>query len=161
LGYLWRDGTLDRPARHLPLVAGSVAGLALLTGPGPYPVSMVASAEHTSNMLPTTPPVLLVGVLQVALVLAARPVLARFLSHATWWRPVLGVNLVAMSTYLWHMPVVALLVWASTSFGATLPATPDSTWWWTRPLWLAAVLALLVPVLLAVRRWDLAGDLRR
>ncbi|MGL4174842.1 MAG: acyltransferase family protein [Dermatophilaceae bacterium] len=161
LGYLWRDGVLDAPGRHLPLGGAAVAALALLTGPGPYPASMVASAQYESNMLPTTLPVLVVGTLQICVVLAVRPALARILRRPWCWRPVLAVNVVAMSTYLWHMPVVALLVWAWHTAIGPLPSVPDAAWWWTRSAWLVVVVILLLPVLRVVRRWDLAGEVRR
>jgi peptidoglycan/LPS O-acetylase OafA/YrhL len=154
LGYLWRDGVAHGRRRGLLLAAGAVAGLALLTGPGPYALSMVASVAHESNMLPTTPPILLVAVLQLGLVLALHGPLARLLRRPRWWRPVVAVNALAMSIYLWHMAAALILVLiAERTVGS--PATrPDAAWWWSRPLWLAAVLVVLLGLLGAVRRWE-------
>lgn len=42
LGFAWRDGTLTgTPRRAWALALGGMAALVVLTGPGPYPVSMV------------------------------------------------------------------------------------------------------------------------
>jgi peptidoglycan/LPS O-acetylase OafA/YrhL len=154
LGYLWRDDVVRGPRHGLLLAGGAVLGLALLTGPGPYPPSMVASAEHGSNMLPTTPPILLVGVLQLGLVTALYAPLARLLRHPRWWRPVVAVNALAMSIYLWHMAAALLLVVLVERAIGPLPALPDPGWWWSRPVWLAAVLVVLLGLLAAVRRWE-------
>jgi hypothetical protein len=153
LGYLWRDGVARGRRRGLLLAAGSVAGLALLTGPGPYALSMVASVAHESNMLPTTPPILLVGVLQLGLVLALYAPLARLMQRPKWWRPVVAVNAPAMSIYLWHM-VAALIVvlLAERTIGSAIRL--DAVWWWSRPLWLLAVLGVLLGLLAVVRRWE-------
>jgi peptidoglycan/LPS O-acetylase OafA/YrhL len=156
LGYLWRDGVVHGRRQGLLLAAGSTAGLALLTGPGPYARSMVASVVHESNMLPTTPPILLVGVLQLGLVLALGAPLARLMQRPRWWRPVVAVNAMAMSIYLWHMAAAVVLVLLAERIVG--PATrPDAVWWWSRPLWLAAVLAVLLGLLAAVRRWEAAA----
>ncbi len=162
LGYLWRDGLLgDGPRTGLPIAAGAVLGLILCTGPGPYPPSMVSTATQESNVLPATPPVLLVCLLQVGLVIALRPWLARLLRRPRWWRPVLAANTVTMSVYLWHMTAVIVVVLAFEAVVGSLPAEPDAAWWWTRPLWLAAVLLVLAAIVALVRRFELppaAGD---
>jgi len=153
LGYLWRDGVAHGRRNGLLLAAGAVAGLTLLTWPGPYAPSMVASMVHESNMLPTTPPVLLVGVLQLGLVLALHAPLARLMQRPRWWRPVVAVNALAMSIYLWHMAAALILVVVAERIVG--PATrPDAVWWWSRPLWLVAVLVVLLGLLTAVRRWE-------
>lgn len=157
LGYLWRDGIV-RGARHgLLLVGGAVAGLALLTGPGPYAPSMVASVRYASNMLPTTPPILLVGLLQLGLVLVAYRPLTRLLDRPRWWRPVAAVNAVTMPVYLGHMVAALVLVVAVDRLVGPLPAEPDATWWWSRPVWLAGVLVVLAGLLVAARACPARG----
>ena len=151
LGYLWRDGILRGPRHGLLLVVGAVAGLALLTGPGPYAPSMVASVANESNMLPTTPPIVVVGVLQLGLVLIAYRPLTRLLARPRWWRPVAAVTGVAMTVYLAHMAAALVLVTAVDRIAGPLPVEPDATWWWLRPLWLAGVLVVLAGLLLTVR----------
>jgi peptidoglycan/LPS O-acetylase OafA/YrhL len=153
LGYLWRDGVVHGRRQGLLLAGGAVAGLALLTGPGPYAPSMVASVVHESNMLPTTPPVLLVGVLQLGLVLALHAPLARLMQRPRWWRPVVAVNALAMSIYLWHMAAAFILViLVERIVGPT--TRMDAVWWWSRPPWLVAVLVVLLGLLAVVRRWE-------
>jgi hypothetical protein len=151
LGYLWRDGIVRGPRHGLLLVAAAVAGLALLTGPGPYAPSMVASVANRSNMLPTTPPILLVGILQLGLVLVAYGPLTRLLDRPRWWRPVAAVNAVAMPVYLAHMVAALVLVVAVDRLAGPLPSEPDAAWWWLRPVWLAGVLLVLAAGLVAVR----------
>ena len=154
LGYLWRDGVVHGRRHGLLIAAGAVAGLALLTGPGPYAPSMVASMAHESNMLPTTPPILLVGVLQFGLVLALHEPLARLMQRPRWWRPVVAVNALAMSIYLWHMAAALMLVVLAERTVGPLATRPDAAWWWSRPVWLAAVLVVLLGLLAGVRRWE-------
>ena len=151
LGYLWRDGVVRGPRHGLLLAAGAVAGLALLTGPGPYAPSMVASVANASNMLPTTPPIVLVGVLQLGLVLIAYRPLTRLLARPRWWRPVAAANRVAMTVYLTHMAAVLVLVVAVSRLAGPLPVEPDAVWWWLRPVWLAGVLVVLAGFLATVR----------
>ncbi len=156
LGYLWRDGMLgDGPRTGLPIAAGAVVGLILCTGPGPYPPSMVSTATQESNLLPATPPVLLVCLLQVGLALALRPWLARLLRRPRWWRPVVAANAVTMSVYLWHMTAAMVVVGAYAWLVGPLPTQPTAAWWWTRPLWLAAVLLVLAGIVALVRRFEL------
>ena len=154
LGYLWRDGVVHGHRQGLLLAAGAVVGLALLTGPGPYAPSMVASVAHESNMLPTTPPILLVGVLQLGVVLALHAPLARLMQRPRWWRLVVAVNALAMSIYLWHMAAALMLVVLAERAVGPLATRPDAAWWWSRPVWLAAVLVVLLGLLAGVRRWE-------
>ena len=104
---------------------------------------MVASVVHVSNMLPTTPPILLVGLLQLGLVLVAHRPLTRLLDRERWWRPVGALNAVAMPVYLGHMVAALVLVVAVDRIAGPLSAEPDAVWWWSRPIWLAAVLVVL------------------
>jgi hypothetical protein len=105
-------------------------------------------------MLPTTPPVVLVCLLQLALVLVAGPALARLMRRPRCRLSVVAVNSVAMSIYLWHMPAVLLLVIVAEHSLGPLPAQPDAVWWWSRPAWLGAVVLVLLGLVAVVRRWE-------
>ena len=55
LGYLWRDGMLDSPARRWALAAAGLTGLVLVAALPAYPRSMVAAVgDQLSHMYPTT-----------------------------------------------------------------------------------------------------------
>ncbi len=109
LGSLRAHGTLAR-VRWPVLLGGLVSALALsatLIKFGPWPVSMVGMpGEPVSNM---APPTVVLALHSVALVCAVTPLdvpLRRLLARPAVWRPVTAVNLVAMTLYLWHLPVL-------------------------------------------------------
>lgn len=160
LGYLWRDGSAPSWGRrgHVALVAGGATALAVLTGLGPYPSSMVAvRGDDLSNMFPTTAPVAALAVVQLGLVLLARPRLEAWLARRGPWRAVVAVNAVAMTVFTWHMTALVAIIGAVFALGLDLPSETSTTWWLLRPLWLVlpgAVLALLVR---AFARVELAG----
>lgn len=151
LGYAWRDGHFDRPARALAWAAGGALALALLVRLGPYPVSMVGvPGEGLSN---TTPPKLVLvalGCVQGGLLLALQAPARRLLARPWPWTATIVVNGMIMTVYLWHMTVFVLLVGLAHWQGdAGLHVEPGTTTWWlTQPLWWALGLlglALCVP----------------
>ena len=156
LGYLWRDGTLTRRGFVPPaLAAAGLTALVLLTTVGGYPVSMlgVDGAARTNNSPPSIALIAL-GVMQVGLVLSARGPLDRWLHRPRVWATVVGGASVAMTLYLWHM--TAMVAGIGLAYAARLiPATAfDRTWWLTRPLWIAALALILVPLVLVFRRFE-------
>jgi len=80
---------------------------AVLIRQGPWPVSMVGMpGEPVSNMAPPTVVLAVHSVVLFVLLTLADPMLRRLLERPAIWRPVTGVNLVAMTLYLWHLPVL-------------------------------------------------------
>ena len=74
---------------------------------GPWPVSMVGMpGEPVSNMAPPTVVLAIHSVVLAALVTLANGPLTRLMQRPAVWKPVTGVNLVAMTLYLWHLPVL-------------------------------------------------------
>jgi hypothetical protein len=109
LGSLRAHGTFARipwPA----LVGALVAALAVnatMIKYGPWPVSMVGMpGEPVSNMAPPTVVLAIHAAALVCVVTLADPLLRRLLSVPAVWRPVTGINLCAMTLYLWHLPVL-------------------------------------------------------
>jgi len=109
LGALRSRGTLGA-YRWGWLVVAVCVGFALnavLIRFGPYPVSMVGMpGEPVSNMAPPTIVLAIHSVVLACLLTLLDAPLRRLLARPRVWRPVTGVNLVAMTLYLWHLPVL-------------------------------------------------------
>jgi len=151
LGYLWRDGSITRPAA---LALGAAAALALLTTAGGYDPSMVATPGRTSNMFPTTVCIAVLGAFQLGLVLWARPLLERLSARRAVWMTVVGVNGAAMTIFTWHMTawMAAALAWER--LVGPLGATADAGWWSTRPVWIVLPGLVLAGLVAAFRRLE-------
>ena len=155
LGFLYADGRLARLGRRwwALVAAGAVGLLWLLTGPGPYPASMIGlPGEEVSNMFPPSVCVVVVAVLQVALVMLARPGLLRWLERPHPWRATVVVNSMVMTLFLWHITGFVLAVGAAHLAGLRLPPIGSGRWWLEKPAWLVAG-AVVTAALVAAFRW--------
>jgi hypothetical protein len=164
LGYFWHDWT--QPTSSLTpdavrrlgavLAISGLAGLAILTGVGPYPRSMVAvRGEDVSNMNPTTAAVAALAVVQLGLVLLLRGPLTRLTDRPRVWRSVIGANAVAMTVFCWHMTALAGFLLAYEAAGFTLADEPTAGWWATRPLWVVGPAIPLAVLVLVFARFEL------
>ena len=144
LGYLWRDGMLDSPARRCALTAAGLTGLVLVAALPAYPRSMVAAVgDQLSHMYPTTAGIATLAMFQLGVILLLRPLLASWLRRRRVWKTVAAVNTVIMTVFLWHM--TALLAALTLFEAAELPiyTQPTPAWWAQRPLWLLVPAVLL------------------
>lgn len=83
---------------------------AILIKSGPWPLSLVGMpGDPVSNMAPPTIVLALHSVSLVCLVALLDAPLTRLLARPKVWRRITGINLVAMTLYLWHLPVLATL----------------------------------------------------
>lgn len=153
LGYLWRDG-VGGPRCGTVAVLGGLGALVALTAAAGYPRSMVATTlSEGSNLWPTNATVVAVAVLQLGLVWLAAPWAARLLARPRIWRPVVALNAVALTVFVWHMTAYAAVLVAAERAGvarALTAARPDGDWLAVRPFWLVApglVLLALIAVL--------------
>ncbi len=109
LGALRSHGVMARYPRWT-LAVAALAGVsmnAVLIKFGPWPVSMVGMpGEPVSNMAPPTVVLAIHACVLVLVVTLLDAPLRRFLDRPAVWRPVTGINLVAMTLYLWHLPVL-------------------------------------------------------
>jgi fucose 4-O-acetylase-like acetyltransferase len=149
LGVAWRDGVLTR-TRYRPYAmacAGAVA-LCLLVTVGPFPLSMVGvPGARIANTSPPSVALLAFVLTQIGVVLALEPPAQRWLSHRTPWTYVVRTNLVIMTIYLWHMvPVVVVAAVVTRVPGMSEPAIGSPAWWLRRPLWLALLTVVLLPI---------------
>ncbi|MGB0876091.1 MAG: hypothetical protein ACPGXI_03425, partial [Mycobacterium sp.] len=149
----------QRPLRQRVLVA--VAGLAGLLGVtllAGYPRSMVATVGAVeSNILPTNAAIAALAVFQLGLLITVTPAAQRLLRWQVLWKPVVVLNAVALTVFLWHMTAYLAVVWAYERTGATLLAEPDQAWWAQRWLWLLAPLVVLVALTAVFARVEAAA----
>jgi peptidoglycan/LPS O-acetylase OafA/YrhL len=158
-GFFYADGTLTRLSRRAlaGLGAAGLAGLVVLTGTGLYPPSMVGLPGEESNMSPPTVCIVALTVWQVALVMLARGPVSAWLARRRPWTAVIAVGSMAMTLYLWHLTAMVAVYGLVLAVDGPLPA-PGTGWWWaTRPLWLALLAAVLVPLALVLSRFERPG----
>lgn len=153
LGYAWRDGRLGSPIRLLAYSAASFVVLWILIFKGPYPFAMVGSPdEGLSNTLPPKITLLALGIFQFGLLLAIEAPMRRFLSSVRVWAATVLINSMIMTLYLWHITVMVVIValsYLADGFGLGLePGTLE--WWITRPVWIGALYAILLPITLTL-----------
>ncbi len=140
LGIAWANGSLRGWKLPAVLLAGGVAGTAVLVTWAGYPVSMVGvNGAAISNLNPPTLAAVTFGIAQVGLALLLRPALARLMRRPRAWAAVALVNLSAMTLFLWHQSAFLAVTMAG-SLAGRLPGllTPPSG-----ALWIAERLAWL------------------
>ncbi len=149
LGFAWHDGRLGKPSLLIAVSAVALLVLMLLIFKGPYPLAMAGSpGEAVSNTLPPKITLIALGVFQFGLLLAIEKPMQRLLAGLRFWTCTVIINTMIMTIYLWHMTILVLVLglsYISSGFGLTL--VPNSAdWWYSRPLWLAVLLCLLLPI---------------
>lgn len=157
LGWVYRSAVRAGAERcrevGRPLVTIGLVGLVVSTNIGLYPRSMVAtSTDAMSNLLPTTVPIAALALLQCGVLLMLRPRLDAWLAGERTWQRVEAAGRYALPAYLLHMIAVVALVLVAEGCGVRFSGQPTAAWWLTRPLWFAAVLIVLAPLLRAAKR---------
>ncbi len=160
LGFAWRDDRLGRVAKRLLFSATGFAALWLLTSVGPYPLAMVGSPDPgLSNTLPPKITLLALGIFQFGLLLSLEEPMRRALNGLRLWTATVLINSMIMTVYLWHITVMvifAALLYAAGGMGLGIePGTSD--WWWSRPVWIAVLFVLLLPVALVLSPLERRG----
>lgn len=156
LGFWYVDGRLQRLSRPVlwAVVTAAVATLVLLTGPGPYAVSMVGLPGEVSNMSPPTVCLLVLTFGQAAAAMLVRRRIVAWLERPRAWAAVVAVGAMAMTIYVWHLAVLVagfgVLLW----LGLSMPEAATPWWWVTRPVWFAGLAAILVVVATWLARWE-------
>ena len=160
LGYAWQANRLGGPARLITYSVLAFALLYLLVDKGPYPLAMVGSPDPAvSNSLPPKITMLILGIFQIGLLLAIERPMQKVLAGVRVWAATILINSMIMTLYLWHSTlaviVIAVLFFAG-GFGLGLqPGSPE--WWWTRPVWIAVLFVLLVPLALLLSVFERRG----
>ncbi|MEO3873690.1 acyltransferase [Nonomuraea sp. B12E4] len=159
LGYAWRGWELGRRplAQRLAIAGAGLAGLAGLTVGAGYPLSMVGTIGAESNIFPTNAAIAALAVFQLGLLVLVTPAAERLLRRPTAWKPVVALNVGALTVFLWHMTAYLVVLWAYEGLGGTLPAEPTAGWWSQRWLWLLAPSAVLAVLAVPFARVELAA----
>lgn len=124
LGSLWSRGTMRKFPNRMVVLAliFNVTLNAVLIRFGPWPISLVGMpGDPVSNMAPPTVVLALHCVNWVLMVALVRKPLSRLLERENVWRRVTWTNLSAMTLYLWHLPMLVLLIVISHFFGLDRP----------------------------------------
>jgi peptidoglycan/LPS O-acetylase OafA/YrhL len=154
LGFWLAVGRFDALSVRLrgAIAAGSIVALLLLTVAGPYAVDML------QNLNPPTICLIVLGVAQLMVFTLVRDRLRTFADRPGIGRVVDALGSRAMTTYLWHMPVIIVLAAGllvlNACVGVPLPEPLSAGWWVTRPLWLLAVGAAVLPVAAGLGRFE-------
>ncbi|MEO5320889.1 acyltransferase [Arthrobacter sp. CC3] len=150
LGFVLADAPREktRASTLLGIIIASNLLLGLVTGLGLYRGNMLV------NLNPPNFCLLLLGAAQAAALQLARPVLMGVAS-ARWVRAVVGLaGRHAMTVYLWHLPLLAAMSGLLLLTDFPKPSAGTAAWWWSRPLVLLGVIALLLPVLAVFGRLE-------
>lgn len=148
-GFAWREGRLPT-GRSLTALAGAFWILAIAAvNLGPWPAVMLhhGGLDHSPTHPPSTA-LMLFGFAYSFTAAALAPAVDRWLGRsARAWRFTIAANVVAMSVYLWHMTAAVAVAGAAIALGV-LPAVDPGTvaWWWTKVPFLAANVAVLIPI---------------
>jgi fucose 4-O-acetylase-like acetyltransferase len=161
-GFAWQDGTLTRrgPARWRwrpwALAAAGAVTLGCLLAWGPFDVNMVGTnGGRVNNTIPPSVALLAFAAVQAGLLLAAEPVVSRWLARGRLWRAVSWLNDRVLTVYLWHMvPVVVVAVALYPTGVLGQPPVASAGWWALRLAWIAALAVVLVPAAIFLARFE-------
>lgn len=148
LGFAMRDGACAAWSRRRLTIAAAVplAVLLVLIGCG-------WSADMIENLNPPTAAIALLGVAQFFVLQRIRPGLARLTAVPAVAACVGAASRHSMSVYLWHMPVILVLVALMWLGGLPMPAPHSGAWWATRLPWLLAIAVCVLPVAVLATRY--------
>jgi len=160
LGFLWRSGRVYQwPVSAAWLTAG-LACLVFLVEVSGYPVAMITvPGADLSNTRPPTVALAALAAMQFGALTLAQPWISRWLERPGAWTATVLVNGLIMTVFLWHSTVQALVIGAAAWLGGIgLSFEPGSAaWWLARPAWLLAMLAVLLPVVALMMRFERGG----
>ncbi|ACZ31113.1 acyltransferase 3 [Xylanimonas cellulosilytica DSM 15894] len=163
-GFAWQDGSLRLTARRAALLfAGAVAALLLLTGVGPYPVSMVSvPGAAMQNPSPPSVALMVLATAQLALAVLVSGPAERWMARRRPWAFVVGLNGVALTLFLWHM-VAAFVGALLLDVAGWLPSADvgSSAWWLGRVPWLLTLTVVMGLLVVTVGRMETRILLRK
>jgi hypothetical protein len=156
LGSMRSHGVIARAPRWaIALVALACVGANLaLIAHGPWPLSMVGMpGAEVSNMAPPTVVLALHSVVLVCVVTLLDGPLQRLAAVPAVWRPATWVNLVAMTIYLWHLPVLVAVTTLAHTLSLDRPVRLGDDGWPVPDGWGYLLGSLVLWAVYAVGVW--------
>ncbi len=156
MGFFYADGKLLKLGRRylVTMALGGLAALVLLTTLGPYSPSMVGLVAERSNTNPPTICILVLTIWQVGLAMVLKDPLSRMLARTRTWAKVIALNAMVMTMFLWHQTAVLITVATLYPLGFPQPEAGTSLWWAVRPVWVAALAAVLSALVIIFGRFE-------
>jgi hypothetical protein len=155
MGFLYADGRLTRRVSALMAATGLAATVLLTAVTGWYPISMVGlPGAPVSNMNPPTLALVTHAGWLLGLLMLVKPAVTGWLGNQRVWTAVVAANGVVMTVFLWHLTALFALAGAWLAVDGPLPTPAGPAWWLLRPFWVALLIALLAPLVAAVRRFE-------
>lgn len=156
LGYFYRDGTLMRIGKDgaLKMAGAGLVALALLTGGGLYPGSMVGLPGQRSNMDPPSICIVALTLWQVGLAMLLRPWATRKLQNPDVWSRVIVVNVTIMTIFLWHLAVLVVASALALPLGLPQPEVGTRGWWALKIASLPVLGGLLAGVVAVLGKYE-------
>ncbi|WP_136056620.1 acyltransferase family protein [Microbacterium sp. K24] len=139
VGFFLYDGWFARRSwwQLVLLMAGGYALLGGLVSLGGYTQSMLG------NQWPPTATMAVLAVIQAAALTLLHVPLTALMRTRAAQGVVFLIGSRLMTIYLWHLPVIMVLIGIELLLPVPLPAPGSPVWWWTRPVFLVVVLAVV------------------
>jgi fucose 4-O-acetylase-like acetyltransferase len=150
LGFGLRDGWFARRSRATlwAMAAGSYGVIAVLV------IVFGYSHDMLDNLNPPTLCILALALGQACLFALAQPAIRRAMRQRALLGGVYVFGVYGMVIYLWHTFAMAVVVGVQMVVGLPFPAVLSPAWWATRPLWVAAIAAVVAVSCLVVPRLE-------
>lgn len=156
LGFFYADGRLQRLPRRVfaGMAVAGLAGTVLLTNAVNYPVSMVGvPGDERWNTNPPSLALVMLTLWLVGLAILLRPALSS-LAAGRWRDRIAGLNRVVLTVFLWHVSAISLTASIVYPVGFPRPDTGTAEWWALRPVWMMALLPMLIALVVVFRRFE-------
>jgi len=139
VGFFLYDGWFARRSwgQLVLLIAGGYALLGGLVSLGGYSQSMLG------NQWPPTATMAALAIIQAAALTLLHVPLTALMRTRAAQGAVFLIGSRLMTIYLWHLPVIMMLIGIELLLPLPLPAPGSPAWWWTRPVFLVVVLAVV------------------
>lgn len=150
LGFCLKDGWFSRLSalQLVAIIVASFSVVALLVGVGSYDTSML------SNQWPPTTPLAVLAIVQASAYTLFHAPLAAVM-RLKWMQALVfyfGSRL--MSIYLWHVTAIVAITGLLLILPWPMPIPGGEVWWWTRPVMMVAVFALVGVISLWTVRFE-------
>lgn len=130
------------------LAVASYATLGLITTVGRYPANIL------DNLNPPTVVLAVLAIAQFSLLMLLHPLLTRAMRGRAMQVIVSAVGSRLMTVYLWHLPILALIVGLLLLTPLPPPAPGSGMWWATRPVILLVGILVLIVVARVLGRFE-------